>query len=61
MSSNKREPERRICTKEGPMPKPKPPGTKWTHESAMEISDDGDVRTMECPACGITWKEELAQ
>lgn len=53
------------CTKEHPMP----PGAKgrWRHMDAREVGEQqdrwpgGDIVLNECPNCGHSWEEELAQ
>lgn len=57
--------DRRVCTKENPMPK----GAEgmWEHTNAHEVGEQedgwpcGDIVRMKCDDCGHRWKEELPQ
>lgn len=58
----------RQCTEENPYtPEKHNKGDFWVHTEAYEVGDQmdgypgGDIVTMKCPTCGITWQRELPQ
>ena len=56
---------RQICTKERPMPRPIPEGTRWSHPDAIETGQTdyqsayGSYDEYSCPNCGKTFWVEL--
>jgi hypothetical protein len=60
-----RQTSRYVCTKEAPWSEDK--GFPVQHPDAQEVGEQedgwpaGDIITMQCPNCGVRWKEELPQ
>ena len=60
---------RKCCTKKNPYsPNRHKSGDFWAHKEAQEVPNSqedgwpsGDIVTMKCLVCGITWKKELPQ
>lgn len=59
-------PEPFICTAKRPWT-PHTPGTLFLHPDAHEVGEQrdgwpsGDLVTMECPHCKMSWEKELPQ
>lgn len=49
-----------VCSKEHPMPKDKPFGSRWIHKDAEGTQRDY-TEVFECPHCHHQWEVELPE